>query len=250
VTSAVMLAGALSTVILVREDRAALRAEWAVSGSGGHLFAPLALVLRSRPARITFGIVLGIGFGVPMVQSTLAPFVATLVAPGQVRTSVALLYSGISVSGAVAAIIAGRGLRRVGAPPILIISSLAAGVMLLPQGATHALWQLAPLVVAMAFFQGAIQTSTAGLIASIVSHSAVSAGFGLYQSVQAASAQVAPALGGALASSFGFRAVFPAAGSVLLAASIVAARYLPKAAATALQKDDPAAPTVAAASSD
>jgi hypothetical protein len=47
--------------------------------------------------------------------------------------------------------------------------------------------QLAVLVRAMSFFQGAPQTSTVALLPDVVSASAVSSVFGLYQSVPALS---------------------------------------------------------------
>jgi MFS family permease len=68
----------------------------------------------------------------------------------------------------------------------------------------------------MSFFQGALQTSTVALLPDVVSASAVSSVFGLYQSVSALSAQLGPALGGALAAAVGFEAVFPIAGTALL----------------------------------
>src|SRR6202042_64596 len=71
VTSAVMFAGAVATVVLIREDRAKVRGEWEVKrSSSGHMFAPPVQVLSLRQARIMFAIVLGIGFGVPMIQTT------------------------------------------------------------------------------------------------------------------------------------------------------------------------------------
>jgi DHA1 family multidrug resistance protein-like MFS transporter len=49
-----------------------------------------------------------------------------------------------------------------------------------------------------------------------VSSSSISSVFGLYQSVQALSAQLGPTLGGALSVWVGFSKVFPIAGAALL----------------------------------
>jgi MFS family permease len=87
----------------------------------------------------------------------------------------------------------------------------------------------------MALAQGAIQTASINLVSGVVDRSMVSAGFGLYQSIQAASAQLAPAVGGAIAAGFGFRAVFPTAALVMVVSGLAATRVLAGAVATPLE---------------
>ena len=80
----------------------------------------------------------------------------------------------------------------------------------------------------MAFFYGAVQASIVRLVAAVIPKDQVGTGFGVYQSIRAASLQIAPAFGGAIAASVGFAAVFPIAGLVVLVAGVVASRLLPK----------------------
>jgi DHA1 family multidrug resistance protein-like MFS transporter len=162
-------------------------------------------------------LVLTLSYAAPMVQPILPPFVVTLLPDGASATTViGWLFFGISAASAISAVLAGRLIRRLGLQRVLLGATVGVAVFLLPAGLSSTVWQLAILVIAMSFFQGALQTSTVALLPDVVSASAVSSVFGLYQSVSALSAQLGPALGGALAAAVGFQAVFPIAGTALL----------------------------------
>ena len=68
----------------------------------------------------------------------------------------------------------------------------------------------------MSVFQGFLQTSAVALLPTLVSATALSSMFGLYQSVQSLSSQIGPAIGGIAAAHIGFTAVFPLAAIALL----------------------------------
>jgi MFS family permease len=187
------------------------------------------VILSSSTARRSFAVVTLLGLGVPMAQSSvLASFVRTLVPAKDVTSNVGRLFSGIAIFGALAALLAARLLERHGTTRVLTASCLCAGALLVPQGVADEMWQLAPFVVAVAFFQGGVQTATVRLISNTISRSDSGVGFGIYQSIQVGAAQIGPFLGGALADSAGFRAVFPIAGVVLIASGTLAAFALPK----------------------
>lgn len=227
VTSGVMALGALATVVIVKEDRSSFRGR-APNPTPKHERVGLRHILRSKPARTTFFLVAAMGIGVAMIQPVLAGFVKTLVSTGNVNFGVGALYFGISALGALASLLAGRLLPSVGVVRVAVFSSIGVGVFLLPQGLSTAYWHLVPLVLMMAFFYGAVQASIVRLVAAVIPKDQVGTGFGVYQSIRAASLQIAPAFGGAIAASVGFAAVFPIAGLVVLVAGVVASRLLPK----------------------
>ena len=225
-TAAVMLAGAVASVFLIREDKSTLRRNAGASPSNG--LGELGELLRVPAIRATLGVALILGLGVPMVQPVLSSFIKELLEEGRsVNLVVGSIFFGISAAGGIGAMLTGRALRRVPTRRLLVVASAVAGLLLVPQAGAQAVWHLVPFVLGMAFFHGSLQASTVALVSSVVSRASASAGFGLYQSVQAASAQLAPAVGGLLVAMVGFRGVFVTAGAVLLVASFVAARVLP-----------------------
>lgn len=230
ITSGVMLAGAMMTVLLIREDRTPLRkarAERAVA-VGPRPRSALRTILRQPAARRSFAIVSLLGIGAPMAQSSvLASFAKKITDPDYVTLAIGLLFSGIAVFGAPAALLAGRLLDRRGTTTMLSASCLGAGLLLLPQGLAQSIWQLAPFVLGVAFFQGGVQTATVRLVSNVVSREEAGVGFGIYQSVQMGASQIGPFVGGALAAAIGLRGVFPIAGCALLVGGVLAATLLP-----------------------
>ncbi|MGX7680801.1 MFS transporter [Jatrophihabitans sp. DSM 45814] len=174
-------------------------------------------MLRSRVVWAALGLVLSVSFAAPMIQPILAPYVGTLLPDGASTTAtVGWLFFGISIASASAAMMSGRLIRRFGLQTVLLTATVGVALFLIPAGTVQEVWQLAVLVITMSLFGGALQTSTVALLPSVVDSSSVSSIFGLYQSASALSAQLGPALGGALAVAVGFRHVFPIAGTALL----------------------------------
>jgi MFS family permease len=205
-----MYSGSIVSAAFIREQRVPYVKP--AKGTGA-----LGLALRAPVVWGALVLVLTVSYAAPMIQPILPPFVVTLLPDGVSATAViGWLFFGISAASAISAILAGRLIRRLGLQRVLLGAVIGVAVFLLPAGLSATVWQLAALVIAMSFFQGALQTSSVALLPGVVSPAAVSSVFGLYQSVSALSAQLGPALGGALAAAFGFEAVFPIAGTALL----------------------------------
>jgi DHA1 family multidrug resistance protein-like MFS transporter len=152
-----------------------------------------------------------------MIQPILAPYVVTMLPEGSDTTViVGLMFFGIAAAGAFAAVSAGRIIQRIGIQLSLLGATIGVALFLFPMGMVQTVGILALLVVVMSLFQGVLQTSSATLLPTLVSATALSSIFGLYQSVQALSGQMGPALGGIIAAHIGFRAVFPLAAIALL----------------------------------
>jgi DHA1 family multidrug resistance protein-like MFS transporter len=211
-----MYSGSIVSALFIREQRVPwVRAE--------HRSGALAVLLRQPVVWSALILMLVVSYAAPMVQPILPAFVVALLPRGaSVNGTVGLLFFGISASSAIAAILAGRFIRRIGLQRILLVSFLGIAAFLIAAGRSTTVGQLAVLIIGMSFFQGALQTTSVALLPEVVSASAVSSIFGLYQSVSTLSAQMGPAIGGGLAVSFGFRAVFPIDGGALLALGIPA----------------------------
>lgn len=225
VTSLVMLAGAFATVVLVQEDRAALPGRRDKSAPPDPDAVPVRDVLRSQAVLAVFFVILVVNLGRPMTQGVLPGFVEELVGDeDQTVFAVGLLYFGMFAIGAVASVYAAR--FTVGINRLLLFACLGSGVLLALQGAAQNVWQLTALVWVLAILQGGLQTGTVSLLSAAVPAALVSTIFGVYQSVQAASTQIGPALGGALAVGAGFRWVFPVAGALFVVAGVLSYRLL------------------------
>jgi DHA1 family multidrug resistance protein-like MFS transporter len=215
VTAVLMFAGATVSAVLIKEF--GTPAVEPTTGVGTPPPATLRALLRSRVVWAALGLVLCLSFAAPMVQPILAPFIATLLPAGSSTTAtVGWTFFGISAAGALSAVLTARFIRRFGLQTVLVVACVGVAVFLIPSGSVHNVAQLATLVILMSCFTGALQTSSVALLPSVVGTAAISAIFGLYQSVSALSAQLGPALGGGLSVWLGFRAVFPIAGCALL----------------------------------
>lgn len=224
VTSLVMLLGFVATVVMVREDREAADAR--PKPEKGDLGS----VLRSPAVLAVLFVVLVLGAGRPMTQPVLPGFVSTLVDDeGSVNLLIGLLFFGVSALTAVAALYAARVTTRFGFNRVVLVTCTGSALLLALQGASQNLVQLLVLTWLASVLQGVLSTGTVALLSSTVPVGVVSGVFGIYQSVQAASSQIGPAAGGALAVSLGFRWVFPVAGLLFLVAGLVAFRTLQRA---------------------
>jgi DHA1 family multidrug resistance protein-like MFS transporter len=214
-TAVLMFAGATVSAVMIKEY--GVPASEPTEGITPPAPHALRVVLRSRLVWAALGLVLCLSFASPMVQPILGPFVGTLLPDGaSTNATVGWLFFGISAAGAVSAVSCGRFIRRFGLQPVLVVACVGVAAFLIPSGSVHSVGALAALIVTMSFFSGALQTSAVALLPSVVGAASVSSIFGLYQSVQALSAQLGPSLGGALAVWVGFRGVFPIAGTALL----------------------------------
>lgn len=210
IAGVLMYSGSIVSALFIREQRV----PWV---RGEHPTGALGALLRRPVVWAALLLMLVVSWAAPMVQPILPPFVVDLLPSGaSANGTIGLLFFGISASSAIAAVLAGRLIRRIGLQRILLGSVLGVAAFLLAAGWSTTVWQLAAFVIAMSFFQGALQTSNVALLPEVVSASAVSSIFGLYQSVSTLSAQLGPAVGGGLALAYGFRAVFPIAGGALL----------------------------------
>ena len=215
-----MFSGTFVAVILIREPK---RPQTSQRVSAMDSFKS---VIKSPVASVALLLVLVVSFAAPMVQPILPSFVVSLLPEGAESSAiVGWLFFGISTASAIGAMFAGRILGRVTHQRLLLISSIGVAVFLFPLALVQGVPLLAVFVVAMSFFQGLLSTSSASLLPTLVSATALSSIFGLYQSVQALSSQIGPAIGGIIAAHLGYRAVFAMSALLLLALGLPMLAY-------------------------
>ncbi len=206
-----MFSGSIVAMILIKEPPRPIETHRV---SARESFAS---VIKSPIASVALILVLVLSFAAPMVQPILPGYVVSLLPAGyESNAIIGWLFFGISVSSAIGAVYAGRILGRMTHRRLLLISTIGVAAFLFPVALVHGVPLLALFVVAMSFFQGLMQTGSASLLPTLVSATALSSIFGLYQSVQALSGQLGPAIGGIVAVHLGYRAVFAMSAVILL----------------------------------
>ncbi|MDP2288238.1 MAG: MFS transporter [Actinomycetota bacterium] len=211
VAGILMFSGALVTVFMIKEPTRALAAK---PGSGGK---SLRTVLHSPLAWAALMLVLLLSFAAPMVQPVLPTYVLSILPSGANGTVIiGWIFFGMSAASAIAAVYAGRLISRAGLQRILLISAVGIAVFLIPMAFVNTVLALALFAICMSLFQGLLTTSAVSLLPTVVTAAALSSMFGLYQSVQALSSQLGPALGGVIAVQYGYQAVFIIAAAALL----------------------------------
>jgi len=209
-----MYSGAAVVMLMIREPREALAPAHSAEKQG------MGSLLRTPVVWAALGLVMCLSFAGPLIQPILSPYVVTLLPEGTNPTvAVGLMFFGVSAASAVAAIYAGRLITRIGIQAVLPVSIIGVSLFLFPMGFVKGVGALAILVVIMSLFQGLLQTSSVSILPMLVSATALSSMFGLYQSVSSLSSSLGPAIGGIAAARIGFSAVFPfaAVASLVLA---------------------------------
>ena len=211
VAGALMFSGAAVTVFMIKEPKRALAAK------GSATKPSMRTVLRSPLVWGALILVLLLSFAAPMVQPILPPYVVELLPDKSNATAViGWLFFGISAAGAIASVFAGRVIGRIGLQRVLLIAAIGVAVFLIPMGFVNSVIALSVLAIVMSLFGGFLTTSAVTLLPTVVTAAALSSMFGLYQSVQALSAQLGPAVGGIIAANFSYSATFFIAGAILV----------------------------------
>lgn len=203
VAGILMFSGALVTVFMIKEPKQALAAKPGAGTQG------LRTVLKSPLAWSALMLVLVLSFAAPMVQPVLPPYVISIL-PADANGTVIIgwLFFGMSAASAIAAVYAGKLISKAGHQRMLLISAIGVAVMLVPMAFVNTVWALSIFAILMMLFQGLLTTSAVSLLPTVVTAAALSSMFGLYQSVQALSGQLGPALGGVVAVNLSYQAVF------------------------------------------
>ena len=162
--------------------------------------------------------------GATIIVPILALFVLAL-NQGQEHGAVimtGLIIGASAFTSAVSAVYLGRLGDRIGHSRVLLVSSILAALLYVPQAFVSDAWQLLLLQGVSGFAVGGLIPSVAALMNSWAPGGTQGATYGLDNSVQASARVVAPMLAAALAASIGYHAVFCGAAVVYGIAAVVA----------------------------
>jgi MFS transporter, DHA1 family, multidrug resistance protein len=155
-------------------------------------------------------------------------FILSLMAdPTSVNTMTGLVVGISSATTTASAVYMGRLGDRIGHRRIIVVCSIAAGILYVLQWQVTAAWQLLVLQALVGIAVGGIVPSISALLARYTYPGQEGAVFGLDNSITSAARSVAPMVGAAVAHAVSLRTTFLAAAVLYLALAIVASRRLP-----------------------
>ena len=170
------------------------------------------------------------GFARSFIWPFIPLFILSLLAAGAaVNTFTGVVVGLGSLMSTITALYLGRLGDEVGHRRVLVIASLASGILYVLQFGVTEAWQLLLLQLLAGAAFGGIIPSVSALLARYGGAVAAGRVYGLDNSVAAAARSAAPLLGAGLVHWFGLRSIFMGAGILFLGTAVIAARWLPHA---------------------
>ncbi len=173
-----------------------------------------------------------------MLTPILPLFIATLpLAASGVNTTIGLIVGIAAATGTMSAIYLGRLGDRIGHRPILIVCSVAAAILYLPQSLVTEVWHLLVLQALTGIAVGGLTPSLAALLSRYTEPGQEGSVYGLDNAIVSASRTVAPLLGAGLVSTvhalgfdgFRYRSIFLFTTAFFVLSAIIALLQLPPA---------------------
>jgi DHA1 family multidrug resistance protein-like MFS transporter len=178
-----------------------------------------ALRIPVIPAMI--GTYFAIQFGATVVTPILPQFVQSLQgSAGHAATVTGVILAGAGVASAVAAIVVGFFSDRIGYKSVLVVASIAAAVVSVPQFFVTATWQLFVLRVLIGLAIGAIMPAAGALTANLVPASRRGTAYGLTGSANSLGFGAGPLTAALVVSVAGLRPVFLTAAVLMLVIAV------------------------------
>ena len=186
------------------------------------LWAGLKLVLATTSLVALLAVRIIVRLGTSLTTPILALFVQSLAAPDARIASLTGLISGFAAAtSATSSVILGRSGDRIGYRPVLLISTVAAAVLYVPQFFVTSPWQLLILQGAVGFALGGVVASISASQAKLAPEGHQGAVYGLDASATSAADAVGPMIGASMAAALGLRLPFLlTAGALGLAACL------------------------------
>ena len=163
-------------------------------------------------------------------------FIATLpLAASGVNTTIGLIVGIAAATGTVSAVYLGRLGDRIGHRPILIVCSVAAALLYLPQSFVTQVWQLLALQALTGVAVGGLTPAVAALLSRYTQPGQEGSVYGLDNAIVSASRTVAPLLGAGVVvlmqalgfTAFEYRVVFLLSGAFFALSALIVLFRLP-----------------------
>lgn len=164
-----------------------------------------------------------------MLLPILPLFIQSLLGSSKGSNSfIGLVQATASAAGTLSAVYFGKLGDRIGHRPVLIGSVLTAALFSFPQALVTAGWQLLVLQALFGIAAGGMAPSLSALLSRFTQPGTEGAVYGLDNSIAAGARTIAPLIGAVLATILGPRSLFIIAGSLLLIATWVSIRWMPR----------------------
>jgi DHA1 family multidrug resistance protein-like MFS transporter len=165
-----------------------------------------------------------------MMIVPIAPlFIMTLMDnTSRVNTFTGLVIGVSSATTTISAVYLGRLGDRLGQRRILIVCTLIAALLYLPQSMVTAAWQILVLQALVGIALGGIIPAISALLARLTKPGEEGAVYGLDNSINAGARSVAPLLGAAIAAAFSLRATFAATALLFFSMGLLVIWRIPR----------------------
>jgi DHA1 family multidrug resistance protein-like MFS transporter len=224
VTGALIFVGGWLVVFFVQEEfQPSPRQE----NLAGDFWRGLKLVLSSKPLQSAFAVRLLSRLGDRILVPLLPLFIASLLTGGQVASIAGLVVGIAAASSAVGAVVLGRVSDRLGQRRVLIVCTLTAAALYLPQSFVTNVVQLTILQAATRVALGGTLASVSAAMATLAPEGRQGAVYGVDASVVSAANAIGPLGGAILAVAVGLRPTFMCVAGVFVLASLGVAKLMP-----------------------
>jgi MFS family permease len=216
------VAGVL-TATLVREEFAPPERGRARTWEG------LLLVLRTRALMTLYGVRMLFGVAAQIVGPIFSLFVQSISSPDARVASLAGTIAGLaSLTGALSTVFLGRASDQVGSRRVLLLCSVASGVLYVLMAGARTTAQLGLLRALTGISAGGILASVSALQASLAPAGRYGAVYGVNTSLMAAANAISPMMSATLTAYWGLPSVFYGAAAIYGLGTAVAALVLPE----------------------
>lgn len=226
VTSGLLFAAGVLVLVGVSEPA---RPDRGAGSRPAGLLTTWRTILTASGVRIAYALRFLVMLGRVMILPIAPLFLQTLM--GETRalnTFTGLVIGSASATTTLSAFVLGRLGDRLGHRRLVILSSLAAALLYLPQSFVTAGWQLLLLQAGVGLAMGGVVPSISALLANYTPAGDEGAVFGLDNSINSGARALAPLAGTGIAAALGLRATFAVTALLLLGAGALAAWRLPE----------------------
>jgi DHA1 family multidrug resistance protein-like MFS transporter len=226
ITASLLLLAGLLVLFGVKEDFTPPKQE---KGERLRFIAEWRHILSTSGVALTYGMRFMSTLGRMMVIPIAPLFIVTLMEDtSRVNTFTGLVIGVSSAATMISAVYLGRLGDRLGQRKILIVCTLLAALLYLPQSMVTAPWQILVLQALVGVALGGIIPALIALLARLTKPGEEGTVYGLDNSINAGARSVAPLLGAAVAASFSLRATFVATALVFLSMGLLVIWRMPR----------------------
>ena len=226
ITASLLLLAGLLVLFGVKEDFTPPKQE---KGERLRFIAEWRHILSTSGVALTYGMRFMSTLGRMMIIPIAPLFIVTLMEDtSRVNTFTGLVIGVSSAATMISAVYLGRLGDRLGQRKILIVCTLLAALLYLPQSMVTAPWQILVLQALVGVALGGIIPALIALLARLTKPGEEGTVYGLDNSINAGARSVAPLLGAAVAASFSLRATFVATALVFLSMGMLVIWRMPR----------------------